>query len=310
MSLSLAESQAINEIAKVLYKYLPGKAHPFANQELSFEGVANKSGLSCFWRSGSKLPSITLLLAQAFEFQRSSFCPLILQIVQSALVYRNNTNSPITKEEINELNKLIARVHFKIPELWDRSFLETLPTSKADKISIHESIGKQKTLIELKEQLLQISTLTPQPRGFAFENFLKDLFSSFNLFPRSAFRIAGEQIDGSFQINTDVYLVEAKWQREQTSQPDLLIFREKVESKATWARGLFISDSGFTEEGLKAFSRGRSTNIIGMTGQDIYFVLDGSMSLVDVINQKARRAVETGEFYTSVHELNAVRRNP
>jgi hypothetical protein len=68
---------------------------------------------------------------------------------------------------------------------------------------------------------------------------------------------------------------------------------------------LFISDCGFSQDGLTAFSRGRSTNIIGMTGQDIFFILEGAMSLVDVINRKARHAAETGEFFISVFDLKA-----
>jgi hypothetical protein len=115
--------------------------------------------------------------------------------------------------------------------------------------------------------------------------------------------LEGEQIDGSFQIGSHTYLLEAKWQKEQTSQNDLLVFREKVESKSTWGRGLFVSNSGFTPEGLTAFSRGRATNIIGMTGQDLYFILLGEMTLVEAILQKARKAVETGEFFVSVYEL-------
>ena len=40
-----------------------------------------------------------------------------------------------------------------------------------------------------------------------------------------------------------------------------------------------------------------------MTGQDIYFILEGAMNLVDVINHKARHAAETGEFFISVYNL-------
>jgi hypothetical protein len=52
--------------------------------------------------------------------------------------------------------------------------------------------------------------------------------------------------------------------------------------------GSFISNSGFTEDRLTAFSRGKATNIIGMSGQDLYFVLSGEISLIDAINQKVR----------------------
>jgi len=129
------------------------------------------------------------------------------------------------------------------------------------------------------------------------------LFEAHDLAPRSSFRLVGEQIDGSFQLDSDVYLLEAKWQAKQTAQDDLLIFQGKVESKSTWTRGLFISNSGFSPDGLTAFARGRATNIIGMSGQDLYFILSGEMSLIEAIEKKARRAAETGEFFVSVFDL-------
>jgi hypothetical protein len=158
-------------------------------------------------------------------------------------------------------------------------------------------------LTQLREELLQLEKLDPHNRGFQFEKFLKDLFESHQLAPRGSFRLTGEQIDGSFELNGDVYLLEAKWHAKQTAQVDLLAFREKVESKSAWTRGLFVSNSGFTDDGLNAFARGRATNIIGMTGQDLFFVLSGDISLTDALSQKARRAAETGEFYVSVFDL-------
>lgn len=303
MALSLSESQAVNEISRILYDYLPGKAHPYANQDLSFEGVAYRLGLLPFWKGGSKLPAIALLLEKTLEARRPQFCGLILEIVRNGMIYRNSKGNPITRDEIRRLNELITEVQFKIPELWNAKFLDSLPSAKAEEKPKEENPVSQKSLDTLKAELVKISDLDPLARGFAFEKFLKEFFALFGLSPRGAFRLVGEQIDGSFQIGTDVYLVEAKWHDKQTSIADLLVFREKVESKATWSRGLFISYGGFTSDGLQAFSKGRSTNIIGMTAQDIYFVLEGAISLVDAVNRKARRAAETGEFYTSVYEL-------
>ncbi len=158
-------------------------------------------------------------------------------------------------------------------------------------------------LAELNEKLLALNGIEPHNRGFEFERFLKDLFDAHGLAPRSSFRLVGEQIDGSFEFNGDVYLLEAKWQAKPTSQDDLLIFREKVQSKSAWTRGLYVSNSGFSEDGIAAFARGRATNIIGMTGQDLYFILSGEISLLDAISQKVRRAAETGEFYAPIFDL-------
>lgn len=158
-------------------------------------------------------------------------------------------------------------------------------------------------LAHLSRQWVELEKEEAQRRGFSFETMLGDLFEAFGLAPRKSFRLQGEQIDGSFQLDSSVYLVEAKWQKSPTSQNDLLVFRGKVESKSTWARGVFISYSGFSPDGLQAFGRGRSTNIIGMNGQDIYFILDGKISLPEAISRKVRRAAETGEFFVPVFDM-------
>jgi hypothetical protein len=158
-------------------------------------------------------------------------------------------------------------------------------------------------LQNLNDRLLKLSTLKPQNRGFAFERFLTDLFTVYNLDPRRSFRLTGEQIDGSFQLQQEIYLLEAKWQDERTGQADLLTFAGKVDGKAQWSRGLFVSYSGFTEDGLQAFARGRRTSIICMEGLDLAQILSGCLDLVEVIERKKRRAAETGSAFVPVRDL-------
>lgn len=303
MTLSLKETQAIIKMADILYRFLPANPNPYAHKEISFPGVANSLGLIKFWPGGSKKPAITLLLQRTLEYERERFCDLLIGIINTGNIYLSKKNEPITREEMVELNQIITEVSFKIPELWDPTFLETLPSSSHIKsVEVNEQFINRTE--KLRNQLSDLEKLEPQERGFAFERFLNELFICYDLNPRSSFKLIGEQIDGSFQIGTDIYLVEAKWQGKQIDQSDLLVFREKVESKSTWGRGIFISYNGFTREGLEAFSKGRATNIIGMDSQDIFFVLSGEMSLTQAINIKARRAAETGEFFQSVYLLS------
>jgi hypothetical protein len=303
MPLSLKETQAISEISDLLYSFLPGSPHPYAAPAISFPGVANRLGLSKYWIGGSKKPAIIQLLQATLDYRKDQFCNLIVEIVRMGIAYRSNKGEPVTRNEIVQLNQLITMVNFKIPELWDPSFLDSLPSinrteKKEQKETSSEVIGK------LKSDLIRLTSLKPQDRGFAFEKFLKEVFAAYDLDPRGSFRIVGEQIDGSFQISTDVYLLEAKWHDRQIDQGELLIFHGKVEGKSKWSRGLFVSYSGFTSDGLQAYSRGRSTNIIGMDSQDLFHILNGEMSLVEAINKKARRAAETGEFFISVYTLS------
>lgn len=303
MPSSLKETQAISEIAELLYRFLPGKPHPFAAADISFPGVANKLGLSNFWIGGSKKPAIIQLLQATLNYRRDQFCNLVVEIVRMGIAYSSNKSEPITREEIVKLNQLITQVNFKIPELWETAFLDSLPSSQPVEKK-ESSLINQKVIEGLKNDLIGLTSMEAQKRGFAFEKFLNEMFTVYNLEPRGSFRIVGEQIDGSFQIGTDVYLVEAKWHDKQIDQSELLTFHGKVEGKSTWSRGLFVSYSGFTLDGLTAYSKGRPTNIIGMDSQDLFNILNGEMSLVEALNRKARRAAETGEFFVSVYALN------
>lgn len=156
-------------------------------------------------------------------------------------------------------------------------------------------------LAELKAEVVRITALEPHPRGYAFEAFLQRLFAAYGLKPREPFRNRGEQIDGSFVVDGAVYLLEAKWQSAQTGVADLRGFEGKLQDKARWARGLFLSQSGFTDDGLAAFGRGKQT--ICMDGLDLYEMLDRGLRFDEVIEGKVRRAAETGVPFTRLRDL-------
>ncbi|AMO94009.1 restriction endonuclease family protein [Collimonas fungivorans] len=156
-------------------------------------------------------------------------------------------------------------------------------------------------LILLKAELLALHQVAPQARGYAFEKLLRDIFNVYGLEAREPFRLRGEQIDGSFQLSNETYLLEAKWQGEQTGVADLHTFHGKLEQKAAWTRGLFISNSGFTEDGLAAFGRGK--RVICMDGLDLHDTMHREIPLNHVLDRKVRRAAETGSPFARVRDL-------
>jgi hypothetical protein len=303
MSLSLSETQTISELSGFLCSFLPGTAHPYANKSISFTGIAQDLGLSEFWPGGSKRPAITALLEATLSHARNKFCALMLESVKRAMKYR--ASNPIRKEDIEYLNELIKKLGFKIPELWSPDFLRSLPSTKPkeDSTKVAKSETLKNTLPLLLSEFLSLNKLPAQERGYAFEKFLTTLFKAFGMEPRTPFQLVGEQIDGSIEFEGNIYLVEAKWQNGLVGNAELLTLHGKVGGKATWSRGIFLSYSGFTQDGLDAFGRGRPTNLIAVTGQDLYFVLEGGMSLDQMIRVKARRAAEEGTPYVPVQEL-------
>ncbi|MCL2071088.1 MAG: restriction endonuclease [Oscillospiraceae bacterium] len=300
MAVTPKQAKAISDIADLLYDFLPGKPYPYANQAISFQGVANEVGLSQFWTGGSKLPAINALLSNTYEHQKGKFCGLIIALINKGIIYKKKRN-PMTKNEMVKLNNLILVLEFKIPELWDNDFLNSLAEGAV--IAPIKNEERQVNYNALLTDFMALMNLEPKQRGFEFEKFLNRLFAEFELKPRSSFRLVGEQIDGSFELDGEYYLIEAKWQKTPLGISDLLTFHGKIAGKSSWTRGIVVSYNGFSKEGLEAFSKGRATNLITLDGQDFYAMLSKNIQLPNVLKAKIRWAAETGEIVKSVFEL-------
>lgn len=125
--------------------------------------------------------------------------------------------------------------------------------------------------------------------------------TGYDMIAQEPFRLRGEQIDGSFQLASEIYLLEAKWHGPPIGVAELHTFHGKIEQKAAWTRGLFVSNSGFTEDGLAAFGRGK--RVICMDGLDLYDMLNREISLTQVLERKVRRAAETGAPFMRIRDL-------
>lgn len=141
----------------------------------------------------------------------------------------------------------------------------------------------------LSDAFLEIHGLSAQRRGYAFERFLTAFFDAWGFEPRDGFRNTGEQIDGSFLHDNDVYLLEAKWTADPTGASDLHAFQGKVSERAKWARGLFVSYTGYSDQAFAAFS---SRDLLLMDGADIVDILQRNLAFDTVIRAKLRHAVE------------------
>jgi hypothetical protein len=234
--LPLREAQSVEDLADVLYEFLPGSG----NSKTAFPLAAAEAGVGDFWVHGSKRPAIVQLLSATLEHRRHRFTALVLAIVRQSMTWRRGKGNPLTRSEIDRLNTLLPRVSFKIPELLEGGFLDSLG-------NVRQSSGgggapglSDAATAELVHQLLGLQKLKPQDRGLRFEGVLTDLFGAYELAPCGAFRLTGEQIDGSFRLNAETYLVEAKWHGPQIGFGDLMTFSGKVSGKAAWARFRYL----------------------------------------------------------------------
>jgi integrase len=182
-------------------------------------------------------------------------------------------------------------------------------TRPSEQLAVHwEDIDFEKGVIHIRRMLEQNGTITQFTKTEAgmrevpMVSTLKQWLSVYYMpLFHDPFKLRGEQIDGSFQLGGEIYLLEAKWHSQPIGVADLHTFHGKIEQKAAWTRGLFVSNSGFTDDGLVAFGRGK--RVICMDGLDLYDMLNKEISIIDVLERKVRRAAEIGLPFVRVRDL-------
>lgn len=319
MSLSFREVQAASNMAELLYRFLPGSGYQKWKGHVSFVSVADELGIGNFWQAGSKTRAIANLLEKTLEFRRDLFEKLIIRIVREGIKYCDKKGEPITAKEIETLNGLILEVGFKFPELWDESFLNFLradPETRSrqrvqterlqERIRSEQKVTYQERIQTLSQNFLSIYQMDDrQQAGCDFERFLNELFEVEGLTPREPFTINSqlEQIDGSFSLDNETYLVEAKWHRDRIGREPLSAFRDVIIGKSHITRGVFISISGCTPNAIEALTRGKQPVFFVLDGYHLTVVLQGATSLEKLLRCYVRRFAEEGSMYISAQEL-------
>ncbi len=322
MGLPLAQVTALNGIAAILAEILPYSGAFDDRGQITYRSIARELGIGGFWEKMSKTPGLARLMERILEHRRDLFEDFIVRSVKEGLRYREKNGNPIRRPEIEKLNGLIREVGFKFPELWDETFLAALDTGlherareslaaekQAEKVRADKTASAQAELAALRAELYALlGAADRQAAGFAFEKVLNRLFALHALDPRGPFKLTGEQIDGSFELDHEIYLLEDKWEKEPANEATLLVFRGKIEGKSQFTRGVFISLNGITNEAEAAITKGKQPNFFTVDGYDLSVVVQGHIGLADLFRRKLRKLAEEGVIhYSAKHILDTMR---
>lgn len=318
MSLTLQQSNAVTGMATIMAEFIPYSGAFEAKGQVTTRSLCRKLGIERYWEKASKTRGLSVLMERILDHESSKFEPYIIETVREGIRYRQKNNNPITRREIENLNGLILEVGFKFSSLWDADFLKSLELGYADraKIQVETVLTQEKVradtsnalqaeLDALKTEFVGLaSRLGDQKAGYEFEVFLNRLFTLSGLTPREPFKVIGEQIDGSYELDSEIYLLEAKLKNGAVPESDLLIFRGKVEGKSQFTRGTFIAFNGATSQALDAITKGKQPNFFIVDGHDIMTVLCGTISLRDLLRAKLRKLAEQGLVYVPANQLD------
>jgi hypothetical protein len=178
------------------------------------------------------------------------------------------------------------------------------PQAKAQEAESVEIRRRSKILGRLKDDFLALAIESDRnAAGLSLEKLLNELFEVFSLKPRQPFRVVGEQIDGSFELQGQIYLLESKWEKDALPEADLLVFRGKIEGKSTFTRGLFIALNDISTPARDAITRGKAPSFFVMNGHDLMMVLSETIALTDFVQKRVRLLAEEGSVCVPFSEL-------
>jgi hypothetical protein len=161
-----------------------------------------------------------------------------------------------------------------------------------------------RVLAQLKDEFVQLTKEKDRNKaGLSFEPFLNRLFEIFQLKPRLPFRIVGEQIDGSFELDGQIYLLELKWENHPLPEETLLAFRGKIEGKSAFTRGVFVAVNGISVQARDAITRGKQPSFFVIDGYDLMMILNEAMSLHEFLRCRVRLLAEEGRVCVPFSEL-------
>lgn len=140
-------------------------------------------------------------------------------------------------------------------------------------------------------------------RGYCAEDFLKKVYEADSKLTQSKFihDIQSELVRGKFKFEGENYILQLKWQDKQEISNSLYIFSQKVEGQIKMnGRGIFISINGYETDSVRILKSVKATKTILINGEDFVPVIEGRLSLSELLDKKIIAAQTEGEIYYDV----------
>lgn len=152
----------------------------------------------------------------------------------------------------------------------------------------------------LNKLLLEIENLSNrQAMGYAFEKYLNTLFKAFEFDPHASYKTTYDQIDGSFILDGNTILIEAKYRADAIPKDDLILFTNKVQAKSHYSKGLFITCSPVEDKAIEYFND-KSARIVILTVSELFLMCQNKYSLKEMLQAKFRTLDEKGCIFKHI----------
>jgi hypothetical protein len=143
------------------------------------------------------------------------------------------------------------------------------------------------------------STVSPQRRGRQLELLVLGILQVERLAPRHRVVVPGEEVDLTFVLDGQHYLMECKWEQRPVGLPVLERFATKVRRKAEGTFGVVLSMSGYARGINEKAARGERLNCVGLTRDHLSAVLRGRTTFKETVRRARRAASDRSLFCES-----------
>jgi hypothetical protein len=137
-------------------------------------------------------------------------------------------------------------------------------------------------------------TGTPQQRGYAFQDLLKDMFDAHGLEYQPPFRGNAQETDGMFTFDGRRFHVEARWRKDEADFNALSHFHSKLVTKFSGTVGLFVSMEGFEPDAVAELAKLGESRFLLLPGMEFVKIVEQRVSLPEALRQMVNAAHKYG----------------
>jgi len=163
-----------------------------------------------------------------------------------------------------------------------------------------------RALISEYGQLEDLSGLqkTPQARGIRFNGLFAEMLRCWGIEADvSTARPGNGEIDVTFTLAGERYLVEAKWEKGKTNADPLFKLHGRLRQRLRGPIGIFMSMAGYTSDAVDGLNRGSQLEMLLFDRSHFEAMLSGLVPPQELIQLAHDRAAFRGEAYASLFTL-------
>lgn len=296
---TIHEPSPVEELAMLLLDYLPGPGPGYPIVPASFQGIAEDLDLKEHWKGHMKAQSIKSLLDGTLKSAPDKFPYLLLKIIEHSRAMRGSKNA-MTQVDLRDILECLNKMNLSIPELEADEFFAELPKgeSMVRATQAMQIVPMADFNSRMRKDLISLSMLPDEERGYALELFLNKLFANSDLKQLAPFRQQEKQVSGKLRLGKFNAVLFAFWQHEYSADEIKAI----IESIPEDSKCILISLPGFNDDAKDFIVKLKKQNLLAIDLRDIFLVLDGGANLEQMIGLKLK-AAEKGKSYVPTQDM-------